>query len=80
MKMNRAPAKPEPARILPAGQAEPEPGLSKHPYKKAIYWMFDELDVNPLDRRLSKREIRPFLMVQYMCTFFWFRSKCIPCR
>eukprot|EP00117_Sycon_ciliatum_P036387 scpid49483/ scgid27402/ Chymotrypsin-elastase inhibitor ixodidin len=61
-KMEASPPRPEPiAAAGQSGSAEPEPNISRVPFKKAIYWMFDELDVNPRDRRLGKREARAFL-------------------
>ena len=55
-----------------SGHVEPsaEPGATrdptaeprlKTPAKIAIYWMFDELDVSPNDRRLSREEAKNFL-------------------
>ena len=37
-----------------------EPRL-KTPEKQTIYWMFDQLDVSPLDRRLSHKEVQSFI-------------------
>ena len=48
----------------PESTAEPDPTAEprlKTPAKMAIYWMFDELDVSPMDRQLSSTETASFL-------------------
>ena len=60
------------ARRTEAGHTEPlpesdaphdptaEPRLNT-PVKQTIYWMFDEMDVAPMDRKLSRSEVASFL-------------------
>ena len=60
------------ARRTEAGHSEPlpesdapqdptaEPRLNT-PVKQTIYWMFDEMDVAPMDRKLSRSEVASFL-------------------
>ena len=45
----------------PEGPVDPtaEPRL-KTPAKQTIYWMFDELDVSPMNRELSRSEAESF--------------------
>jgi len=57
--------KTEAGHVEPTGEPETtrdpraEPRLSS-PVKVTIYWMFDELDVAPMDRRLSSSEVSSF--------------------
>jgi len=55
-----------------AGHVEPSPETDtphdptaeprlKTPTKQTIYWMFDELDVAPMDRKLSRAEVSDFM-------------------
>lgn len=63
----RAVANPAP-EAEPTGPRDPaaEPRLNT-PAKVAIYWMFDELDVSPQDRKLSSQELSGFMM-EIKCT------------
>ena len=62
-KRTEARVEPEPERSSDSEESRDpaaEPRL-KTPAKVAIYWMFDELDVSPMDRQLSSEEMSSFL-------------------
>ena len=61
MSRKRSEAGHEEPSAEPSATRDPtaEPRLNT-PAKQTIYWMFDELDVNPMDRRLSKSEAGSF--------------------
>ena len=49
---------------LPEGNEPRDPTAEprlKTPVKQTIYWMFDELDVAPMDRKLSRAEVGSFM-------------------
>ena len=62
MKRAEAQVTPEPESASDGEERDPavEPRLNT-PAKVAIYWMFDELDVSPMDRQLSESETSSFL-------------------